>query len=391
MKKFFLLLGILFIYNPSFSQKGKINFIIKGIFDGDNTQTVKFSYYDADSGYVTKKCVIKNHEFFFSGNINEPEIVQVTGNILTNAIDDANYCEFFVDTGLILLYIKENHFKEIRVIGSETQNLFATLNGSKSYIYNFIKPGDSMLTVYNKVLRELPHNDTVAHNAIIQKRMAIINENYKYNQAITTIDRKFIATHPNSYISAYLLYYQFYTQKINEDSVKIYFSNLSRNIQQSNWGLKLSSRLGLLTVGTFFPKITGVDNFNKQVAITSENNIGYNLIIIWASWCVPCLKDFPILKSIYEKYRNKGLKIIAITADDSKQNWLNAIHHGNIENWEHIFTNENNAIVNKLGLSGIPAEILTKDGRIINKYSGADNDNKLVLKDLQKKLKQLFD
>uniref|UniRef100_A0A3Q2YWX2 Thioredoxin domain-containing protein n=1 Tax=Hippocampus comes TaxID=109280 RepID=A0A3Q2YWX2_HIPCM len=48
-------------------------------------------------------------------------------------------------------------------------------------------------------------------------------------------------------------------------------------------------------------------------------------IDFWASWCAPCRKQNPHLIEVYEKYKNKGLKIIGVSIDTNKDRWLKAI------------------------------------------------------------------
>lgn len=39
----------------------------------------------------------------------------------------------------------------------------------------------------------------------------------------------------------------------------------------------------------------------------------------WASWCGPCLKSFPFMQELHEKYADQGLVIIAINLDQSPE------------------------------------------------------------------------
>lgn len=39
------------------------------------------------------------------------------------------------------------------------------------------------------------------------------------------------------------------------------------------------------------------------------------LIHFWATWCVPCLKELPELQNLSEKFRNRGLRVIAVATD----------------------------------------------------------------------------
>ena len=42
-------------------------------------------------------------------------------------------------------------------------------------------------------------------------------------------------------------------------------------------------------------------------------------IDFWASWCGPCRKSFPWMNDIQNRYRSKGLKIIAVNVDSDSQ------------------------------------------------------------------------
>lgn len=43
------------------------------------------------------------------------------------------------------------------------------------------------------------------------------------------------------------------------------------------------------------------------------------LIDFWATWCKPCVAEMPVLKSVYDKYRDKGFEVIGICLDDESQ------------------------------------------------------------------------
>jgi len=47
------------------------------------------------------------------------------------------------------------------------------------------------------------------------------------------------------------------------------------------------------------------DYYNKNVI----------LIDFWATWCVPCIKELPHFQKFYDRYKEKGLKILSISVD----------------------------------------------------------------------------
>jgi len=43
------------------------------------------------------------------------------------------------------------------------------------------------------------------------------------------------------------------------------------------------------------------------------------LIDFWATWCVPCVQEMPSLKKLQEKYKEKGLEILAVSIDEDSR------------------------------------------------------------------------
>ena len=41
------------------------------------------------------------------------------------------------------------------------------------------------------------------------------------------------------------------------------------------------------------------------------------LVDFWASWCAPCKSSFPVLDSIYRKFKERGFLVVAVSVDES--------------------------------------------------------------------------
>ena len=41
------------------------------------------------------------------------------------------------------------------------------------------------------------------------------------------------------------------------------------------------------------------------------------LVNFWATWCIPCRDEFPLMASAYEEYAADGLEILGIVHDDT--------------------------------------------------------------------------
>ena len=118
------------------------------------------------------------------------------------------------------------------------------------------------------------------------------------------------------------------------------------------------------------------------------------LLDFGAGWCVPCKKEIPEVKRIYDKYHSKGLEIIGISLDNDKTSWKETIQDEKLD-WHHIYVGSDNSrergsINSFYRVRAIPAYILIdKNGIIVDRYRGADENDK-SLKDLEAKLETLL-
>jgi len=49
------------------------------------------------------------------------------------------------------------------------------------------------------------------------------------------------------------------------------------------------------------------------------------LVHFWATWCTPCIKEMPALEAFYEHYRTRGVEVIAMSEDRTRD--LDEVHH----------------------------------------------------------------
>jgi tetratricopeptide (TPR) repeat protein len=71
--------------------------------------------------------------------------------------------------------------------------------------------------------------------------------------------------------------------------------------------VRLTSRLPL-------PRLRYVDDQNRPAWISTTTSDAV-LLNLWASWCLPCLKELHEFKQDYEKLRAAGIEVLALSAD----------------------------------------------------------------------------
>ena len=100
------------------------------------------------------------------------------------------------------------------------------------------------------------------------------------------------------------------------------------------------------------------------------SNDKYHLINVWASWCLPCKKEHPILMNLKKE---NNLKLVGINFKDKKLNANNFLRElGNPYDFSLRDKDGTKSIL--FGVYGIPESILIdKKHKIINKFIGPLN------------------
>ena len=140
-------------------------------------------------------------------------------------------------------------------------------------------------------------------------------------------DSVYINTHPNSYLSLYLV--STTTSFAPISVLEKRYKTFPKTLQTTYLGKELLSTIDLLKsreIGGKASDFTLDDSFGKPISLSSFRG-KYVLLDFWASWCVPCRKENPIVKSAYEHFRDKKFTVVSVSIDapSAKAKWLEAI------------------------------------------------------------------
>ena len=132
----------------------------------------------------------------------------------------------------------------------------------------------------------------------------------------------------------------------------------------------------------------------KEVAGFTVENAKDKVIIldIFATWCPPCKVEASHLSSLQKKYKD-SLLIIGITVEDDLQNdKLEKFRKEHNANYVLVNSKQNRDIINavaedlKIGRSfGIPLMAMYKNGKLVNYYQGA-TEEEFLESDIKKAL-----
>lgn len=77
-------------------------------------------------------------------------------------------------------------------------------------------------------------------------------------------------------------------------------------------------------------------NANGEIVEMKDFRGKYVLLDFWASWCIPCLDEFPHMKDLYNEYSRDNFEIVAISIEDDSLRWRQSIQR--FENpWPQLY------------------------------------------------------
>lgn len=89
------------------------------------------------------------------------------------------------------------------------------------------------------------------------------------------------------------------------------------------------------------------------------------LLNLWATWCVPCVTEMPSIQTLYDRYRERGLKVVGIAVDDPPFADRVAAFVKERRVTFEILHEGSGKVEQDYGARGIPATyLIARDGRI---------------------------
>ena len=105
----------------------------------------------------------------------------------------------------------------------------------------------------------------------------------------------------------------------------------------------------------------------KKINIQSIENDGNPIIInFWATWCKPCKQELNTIAEMYDDWQDEtGVKIIAISVDDSRTS-SKVGPYVNSADWDYeIYLDPNKELARTLGVSSMPHTLLLDENKNI--------------------------
>jgi thiol-disulfide isomerase/thioredoxin len=353
-------------------------FNITGKIIGRDTGVVVLYYTDPETKNYIDTAILKTGEFRFTGKVNRISDAYIWTDTSNHNFSDPSVIRFLLEPGNIDITYDE---------GS------ASVKGSKSQAEkkNFDKERFALITPKIQFQKEIDslHKLFKLHpDSVIREKMdELFAKIYSINKLIKPTDMQYIRSHPDSYVSAFLL--SSYKRGLTMDTLQVYYSLLDNDVKSSTEGKKVLEYIYPLTDDSNFRNKNPIfgEEFNKKLHeaesvydLSSKDTSGhlinmgafkgqYLLIDFWASWCGPCIENFPFLEKLMKEYKSDPIQLISVSLDTRDEDWKKAITKYNLTGTQLSDLKGFNGIlpVYCKVVTSIPRYVLiNREGKIIN-------------------------
>lgn len=390
-----LKLLIFFLVLP-FIMVAQHNFVLNGACSKNANKKNIYLTYKVNGKSIIKSSKIYNNKFVFKGEIDSPvkAIISTDSNfIMTNL----NSKMIYLEPSIMTAVLDFDDLSTIVLKGSKTNDEFYAFQNTteKIKIYKKIDSARELSEFYSAKMTAT--NDNSLKNQY-QKSLDSLDQQLdqlKDQNTKITIQSNFafIKKNPNSFIAPDLLdrLLAEEDEQITHDTIRNLYNKLAPEVKESYAGKQFAVKLSNVEnsrIGSPAPDFEVIDLNSNLLQLSSFKNKKYVLLDFWASWCGPCREDFPFLKELYSKYKDKGFEIISVTKDDKLDLWRAAIQKENVEKWKHFSTKENKSTIeDAYAVTGIPVKILIdKNGNIIGRWIGSGAENTEAIENMTAKI-----
>ncbi|HUF00785.1 MAG TPA: TlpA disulfide reductase family protein [Gaiellaceae bacterium] len=137
------------------------------------------------------------------------------------------------------------------------------------------------------------------------------------------------------------------------------------------WSL-VSNEGDALAAGSEAPDFT-LERLDEEGELTLSSLRGQAVVLnFWASWCIPCREEAPILERLWQENRSRGLVVVGLDAKDFRRDALDFVERFELT-FPIVFDGPGDT-VSPYGVTGFPETfVIDREGKIVDVLVGAIN------------------
>ncbi len=368
MKKIIFILASLAIFSCNKDAKNAYHITgnLTGFEEGEMVYVNKVS--DANRAIIIDSTKINNGKF----EIDLPNVETKDFNYLTFEKSSKGNILLIAENSLITITADVSNLRAAKIEGGEENIIFS------DFLNKISAQADVQASITEQTNEAKSTGDYTAFKEIKRRSDSL-------QEAQKEMRFRMVKEHPKTVTGIMALSDLVSFKTISVAEAKGFYDNLPLELKESRLGINLNTsinsiveiknQIGDKVIDFTAPSLSG-EKFNLK------SNLGKITILdFWASWCRPCRLENPNVVRVYNKYKDKGLEIIGISFDQSKEKWQNAVdkdgliwkHVSNLKGWKE-------PLGKPFGVRSIPATfLLDEKGVIIAKnLRGQALENKIA-------------
>ena len=113
-----------------------------------------------------------------------------------------------------------------------------------------------------------------------------------------------------------------------------------------------------------------LQNLKGEAVALSDFDDGVVLLNFWATFCSPCIKEMPAMERLWQRYKEKGFTVLAVTVEADRQTAINLFAQKRGLGFPILF-DKDEEVSTAYEVSYLPVSYLIQNGKILGKTVGA--------------------
>ena len=323
----------------------KSNYVIKGMVPDEIPNGDFVFMTDYNSGLIIDSARVSKGKFEFKGVIDEAMAISLTMRYDLHA-------DVILDKGTLKIDMEDPY-------GAKGMRLTEKMN-------DFFYECSEIIIEARTSMAEM--DESFSEVEMVEIEEAIFDNLFAQ---LDKVAKTYLKDHPNDALGA-MIFYVWMQNQMNPTSEWLAKSSQLVGENVLNFGpmLQMAEYIEMMestAVGKPFVDFTVEFGNRDGSAVSLSDYVGkgkYVLVDFWASWCMPCRMEAPVLKEVYNKYKGDRFEILGVAVMDQRLESTKVIDEDGYV-WPQILDAQ--AIPLELyGIQGIPHIILFgPDGTIL--------------------------